>query len=148
MVKGKQEQGFRVVTREISVGSKGFNDIIDITGRVEGAVVASRLSEGLVSVFVPGSTAGVTTVEYESGLVQDLKEFFEKLAPSSKVYNHDERWGDGNGYAHVRASLLGSGKTFPFSDGRLTLGTWQQIILIDFDNRPRSRKIILKIIGV
>lgn len=148
MAKSRIEKGFGVVTKELSVGSKGFNDIIDITDRVDGAVVSSGLNEGIVSVFVPGSTASVTTVEYESGLVRDLKEVFEKLVPSDRVYNHDERWGDGNGYAHVRASLLGSGKTFPFDDGHLTLGTWQQIILIDFDNRPRSRKLILKIIGV
>ncbi|MFH1283676.1 MAG: secondary thiamine-phosphate synthase enzyme YjbQ [bacterium] len=148
MLKKKLDKSSLVCTKHISVSSNGFTDIIDITNQVESAVVSARINEGLVTVFVPGSTAGITTVEYESGLIEDLKEMFERLAPSNITYHHDARWGDGNGSAHVRAALLGAEKTFPFSDGRLTLGTWQQIILIDFDNRPRSRKIILKIVGV
>ena len=98
-------------------------------------------------VFVPGSTAGITSIEYESGVIQDLADAIERLAPISIHYNHDARWGDGNGYAHVRAALIGASFTVPFRDNQLLLGTWQQIVLIDFDNKPRSRKIILQLIG-
>lgn len=136
-----------VETRELTLSSKGMTDIIDITGEVESAVVKSKIKSGMVLVFVPGSTAGITTVEYESGLIKDLKEFYERIAPSNERYNHDATWGDGNGFSHVRASLLKSGETFPFKDKKLILGTWQQIILIDFDNRSRSRKVIVQIMG-
>jgi secondary thiamine-phosphate synthase enzyme len=100
-----------------------------------------------VTIFVPGSTGGITTIEYEPGLVQDLKTFFEKMAPKSGAYQHNIKWQDGNGYSHVRASLLGPGITVPFINGKMLLGKWQQIIFIDFDNRPREREIIIQIIG-
>ena len=100
-----------------------------------------------MTVFVPGSTAGITTIEYESGAVRDFQEAIERIAPKSIHYHHDQRWGDGNGYSHVRAALLGASLTVPFSSSKLLLGTWQQIILVDFDNRPRTRNILLQIIG-
>lgn len=123
-------------------------DIIDITTHVSRKVTESGLTEGQVLIFVPGSTAAITTIEYESGVVQDLKEAIERLVPQGIFYRHDARWGDGNGYAHVRAALLGPSMTVPLINGRLVLGTWQQIVLIDFDNRPRDRKILVHISGM
>ena len=101
----------------------------------------------MINVFISGSTAAVTTIEYEPGLVKDLPEIFEKIAPAGKRYHHDDTWHDGNGYAHVRAALLGPSLTIPFSDGKLHLGTWQQVVLIDFDNRPRKREVVVQITG-
>jgi secondary thiamine-phosphate synthase enzyme len=106
-----------------------------------------QISRGLVSLFVSGSTAALTTVEYEPGLIKDLKEFFEKLVPSNRRYHHDDRWGDDNGFSHLRASLLGPSLQVPIANRRLVLGTWQQIILVDFDNRPRTREVLLQIMG-
>ncbi len=125
----------------------GFTDILDITGEVQQLVKESGLENGSVLLFVPGSTGGLTTIEYEPGLLQDLPELFEKLIPSNKPYHHDRTWGDGNGFSHLRASLIGPSLNVPFTNGRLTLGTWQQIIFIDFDNRPRHRQIVVQIIG-
>lgn len=136
-----------VLTNSIRLRTRGETDVIDITAEVEGCVVESGMSAGIVTVFVPGSTAGVTTIEYEEGAVRDLKEAFGRIAPEGIHYHHDARWGDGNGYSHVRAALQGASLTVPFSSSRLILGTWQQIIVIDFDNRPRSREIIVQIIG-
>lgn len=136
-----------VVTKSIKVKSKGETDIIDITPDVADALKASRLKNGIVNVFVPGATGGITTVEYESGLVEDLKVAFEKLAPRKGEYVHNQRWGDGNGFSHIRASLLGASFAVPFVQGKMTLGTWQQIIFIDFDNRPRSREIVVQMVG-
>lgn len=136
-----------IVTKNINLRSKGETDIINITPDVETAVRNSKVKSGAATVFVKGATGGITTVEYEPGLVSDLKEAFEKLAPRDARYAHNERWGDGNGFSHVRASLLGPSLTVPFLKGKLVLGTWQQIIFIDFDNRPRSREIIVQIIG-
>lgn len=136
-----------VVNKKIKLNTKGNTDIIDITGEVAGAVSKAGLKSGVVTVFVPGSTGGLTTVEYEPGLVQDLKKFFEKIAPEGGTYQHNLRWHDGNGYAHVRASFLGPSISVPFIDGKLQLGTWQQIIFIDFDNRSRSRELIIQVIG-
>ncbi len=131
----------------IDVPTRGFCDIIDITPRVEAALRDSGLIEGLISVFVVGSTASVTTIEFESGVIQDLKDAIERLAPVNIPYRHDSQWGDGNGFAHVRAALLKPGITVPFTAGSLTLGTWQQIVLIDFDNRPRKRRIAVQAMG-
>jgi secondary thiamine-phosphate synthase enzyme len=110
-------------------------------------VASSGLKDGTATVFVTGSTGGVTTVEYESGLLSDLQDLFDHLVPSDIHYQHNLRWGDGNGHAHVRASLLGASLTVPFVDQRLALGTWQQIVFVDFDNRPRSRELILQLMG-
>ncbi|MBC8249152.1 MAG: YjbQ family protein, partial [Anaerolineales bacterium] len=124
-----------VITRRIGLKTKGNGHILDITRQVAQEVADSGLKDGTVTVFVTGSTGGVTTVEYESGLISDLRDLFDRLAPSNIPYQHNLRWGDGNGHAHVRASLLGASLTVPFVDQRLTLGTWQQIVFIDFDNR-------------
>jgi secondary thiamine-phosphate synthase enzyme len=123
-------------------------DVVDLTGQVATLVQGSAMENGTVTVFVPGSTAGVTTIEFESGVVGDLKQAFERLIPRNIRYDHDARWGDGNGFSHVRASLLGPSLTIPFSAGRLLLGTWQQIVLVDFDNRPRDREVIVQVQGV
>ncbi len=136
-----------VKTLSFSIETRGFNDIIDITQNVQSLVDESGLTEGSALVFVSGSTAGITTIEFEPGLLKDYPEFFERLVPSNKNYHHDNTWHDGNGYAHIRAALQGGAFTVPFSGSRLLLGTWQQIIVLDFDNRPRSRNIIVQITG-
>jgi len=137
----------QVYTDTFQVSTKGETDITDITQRVAESVRKSGLSKGLVCAFVAGSTAGITTVEYEPGLIQDLQAAYEKIAPRRASYAHNSRWGDGNGYAHVRASFTGQDISVPFSDGGLMLGTWQQIILIDFDNRARTRNVIVQVLG-
>ena len=136
-----------VATKKISFQTKGQCDIIDITPQVEQQVAGTDINNGAVTVFVTGSTAGISTIEFESGLLSDFQNIWERNIPQSIPYNHDRRWGDGNGYSHVRASLLGASLVIPFTDKKLTLGTWQQVVLIDFDNQPRSRQIILQIIG-
>ena len=136
-----------VITGEISLRTHGNSDILDITSRVEKFVSDSKLTSGTVTVFVNGSTAGVTTIEFEPGLVADFQKLWERLAPQNIPYDHNERWGDGNGYAHVRASLLGASLVVPFADSKMTLGTWQQIILVDFDNRPRQRTVVVQVMG-
>jgi len=136
-----------VVTKKIKLSTKGDTDIINITAETASAVLNTGLKNGSVTIFVPGSTAGITTVEYEPGLVDDLKAFFEKIAPKSGAYQHNIKWKDGNGYSHVRASFLGPGITVPFIDNKMQLGRWQQIIFIDFDNRHRDREVIIQIIG-
>jgi len=137
-----------ILTESFTVQTEGFNDIIDITHYVEEIIKKSSLTEGNVLVFVPGATAGITTIEYEPGLLKDYPEFMEKIIPSNKNYHHDLTWHDGNGFSHVRASLQGASFQVPFKDGNLLLGTWQQIILVDFDNRSRNRKIVTQIIGI
>ena len=136
-----------VVTKRIGLQSKGNCDIIDITPQVEQQVAETGLNSGTVTLFVAGSTAGLTTIEFEPGLVADLQNMWERNVPKSIPYDHDRRWGDGNGYSHIRASLLGASLVVPFSDKKLTLGTWQQIVLVDFDNRPRSRQVNVQIMG-
>ncbi len=136
-----------VVTKKISLQSKGNCGIIDITSQVEQQVTESDINSGTATLFVAGSTAGITTIEFESGLLSDFKGMWERNIPRDIPYGHDRRWGDGNGYSHVRASLLGASLVVPFNNKRLTLGTWQQIVVVDFDNRPRSREIILQIMG-
>jgi secondary thiamine-phosphate synthase enzyme len=122
-------------------------EIIDITAKVQKQLTESGITGGIVTVFVEHSTCGITTVEYEPGLIDDLGKLWERIAPKNVPYAHDARWGDGNGYAHVRASLLGASLTVPFIDKKLALGTWQQIILVDFDNRPRSRTVMVQVMG-
>ncbi len=136
-----------VITKSIRFETMGDTDVIDITADVKEAVSGAEISSGTVTVFVPGSTAGVTTIEYEGGAVRDYQEALDRIAPRDIHYHHDARWGDGNGYSHVRAALQGASLTVPFSSGRLLLGTWQQIIVVDFDNSPRSREIVLQIMG-
>lgn len=132
---------------QISFKSRGNADVIDITKSVEDAVKDTDLRDGITTVFVPGATGAVTTIEYEPGLVEDIKTAFERLMPENIGYKHDLRWGDGNGHSHIRASFLGPSLTVPFLNGHLQLGTWQQIVFIDLDNRPRSRNIIVQIMG-
>ena len=122
-------------------------DILDLTADVEAVVDAAGVDEGWVMVFAPGSTAGITTIEYESGCLEDLARAVEQLAPSGGEYAHNLRWGDGNGYSHVRAALMGPSLTLPIAGGRVQHGTWQQIVLCDFDNRPRERRIELQALG-
>jgi len=136
-----------IETQQIQIQTKGHCDIIDITGQVSQALRESQAKAGTVTVFVGHSTCGITTVEYEPGLVADVKAAFERLAPQGIGYDHDQRWGDGNGFSHVRASLLGASLVIPFADSQLLLGTWQQVVLIDFDNRSRTRKIFLQLFG-
>ncbi len=136
-----------IATRKISLQTKGNCDIIDITPQVEQQVTETDINNGTATLFVDGSTAGISTIEFESGLLSDFQSMWERNIPQNIPYDHDRRWGDGNGYSHVRASLLGASLVVPFNDKRLTLGTWQQIVLVDFDNRPRSRQIILQIMG-
>lgn len=136
-----------IVTKQFNVATEGFNDIVDITGKVQDKINNTSLAEGNVLVFVPGATAGITTIEYEPGLLRDYPEFMEKIVPSDKNYHHDMTWHDGNGFSHIRAALQGASLQIPFINGELLLGTWQQIILVDFDNRNRNRKVIVQIIG-
>ncbi len=136
-----------VETKYFEIDTAGNCDVLDITSEVSNAVNESAIGSGTVTVFVPGSTAGVTTIEFESGAVNDLKEVFSRLVPENEFYAHNARWGDGNGHSHIRASLLGPSLSLPFSSSSLILGTWQQVILVDFDNRPRKREIILQIVG-
>lgn len=136
-----------VDTRSFRINTKGDSDIIDITKKVSEEIDASSIFEGNALIFVSGSTAGITTIEFEPGLRKDYPEFFEKIIPSGKSYHHDNTWHDGNGYSHLRSSLQGTSFTVPFVNKKLLLGTWQQIILIDFDNRQRSREIIVQLNG-
>jgi len=126
----------------------GRTDLVDLTADVVSFVGESGVKDGLVVVFVPGSTASVTTIEFESGALGDLKRAIERIAPEGIHYDHDARWGDGNGYAHVRSALLGPSVAIPVRDGRPALGTWQQVVLCDFDNRPRTREVLLQVVGV
>ncbi len=136
-----------IFSETISLSTKGFSDIIDITDRVDAVIGRSRIENGLVTVFCPGSTGAVTTIEYESGVLRDLQRAIEKIAPSDIPYEHDRRWGDGNGFSHVRAALMKPSLSIPMVKGRLALGTWQQIVFIDFDNRRRERNILVQVIG-
>jgi secondary thiamine-phosphate synthase enzyme len=136
-----------VKTFSISLSTRGNADMHDITVQVASNVAQSGLKDGTVTVFCPSSTSGVTTIEYESGALSDLRRLFDEIIPSNREYAHNARWGDGNGHSHVRASILGPSLTVPFVNGRLILGTWQQIIYVDFDNRPRKRELILQVIG-
>lgn len=137
----------QVTSRQIELKTKGNAQIIDITGRIREALNETGMKNGTVTVFVVGSTGGLTTVEYEPGLIKDLDDLFERLAPSDASYAHDATWGDANGHSHIRASLIGPSLAIPFIKGELTLGTWQQVVFIDFDHRPRSRKIIVQFTG-
>lgn len=136
-----------IEVKHILLETTSNTDILDITGTVTADMMETGIVNGTVNLFVPGSTAALTTIEYESGVINDLKEAIERIAPRDNYYEHNERWGDGNGYSHVRAALLGASLNIPIVNGSLTLGTWQQIVLLDFDNRPRRRKIVEQFIG-
>lgn len=136
-----------VHTERFLLSTKGYCDIVDITGKVAVGAENSGIENGAVTVFCPGSTCSVTTIEYEPGVIRDLARVIEALVPSNIPYEHDQRWGDGNGFSHVRAALLKPSLTIPFLKKKLALGTWQQIVLIDFDNRKRSREVIVQVIG-
>jgi secondary thiamine-phosphate synthase enzyme len=136
-----------VATDTITLNTKGFTDVIDITESVTKITERTGVRNGLVTIFCSGSTGGVTTIEFESGVINDLKKAIEKVAPSNISYEHDKRWGDGNGFSHVRAALMKPSLTVPVVNGKLALGTWQQIVFMDFDNRGRKRKIIVQIMG-
>ncbi len=137
----------KVFSERIDLKSKGEVDMVDITARVEGIVENNQIENGIATIFVPGSTAAVTTIEYEPGLLTDFPSMLEKIAPRNAVYEHEKRWHDGNGHSHVRASLIGPSLTVPIKDGKLTLGTWQQLVLVELDTRSRSRELIVQIIG-
>jgi secondary thiamine-phosphate synthase enzyme len=136
-----------VITKYLPLETKGNTDVIDITCECKKAVVASGLKGGVVTVFHPGSTGALTTIEFEPNLVKDLKDSLEVFAPTGKVYNHAKTWKDDNGGAHIRSSLIGPSLAVPFVKGELLLGTWQQIVFCDFDTRPRSRTLVLQIMG-
>ena len=136
-----------VATFGIELKTRGECEIVDLTDKVAEIVAGSGISNGLVLTFVPGSTGGITTIEYEPGLLQDIPALYQKLIPKGPAYEHDKTWGDGNGYSHLRAALTGASFTCPLVEGRLVLGTWQQIVLLDFDNRPRDRRIVVQIVG-
>jgi secondary thiamine-phosphate synthase enzyme len=136
-----------VVTKDITLQSKGNCDIIDITSQVAKIVEKSGVNSGIVTLFIVGSTAGITTIEYEPNLLSDFKNMWDRVIPQNISYEHNKTWGDGNGHSHVRASTLGASLIIPFVNKQLTLGTWQQIVFVDFDNRPRSRKIAIQVLG-
>jgi secondary thiamine-phosphate synthase enzyme len=136
-----------VTSKTIRLSTQGNCDLIDITNEIAKEISNSNISNGIATIFISGSTAGITTIEYENGLLSDFKEMWEQNVPSNLPYQHDRRWGDGNGHSHVRASLQGPSLVVPFANKKMTLGTWQQIIVVDFDNRPRSREIILQLLG-
>jgi secondary thiamine-phosphate synthase enzyme len=136
-----------VITKEIQLKTKGNCDTQDITSQVEEAVRASGLGDGVVTVFCPGSTGGLTTIEFESGVVHDLCQVLDEIAPPDRDYRHHLRWHDDNGHSHVRAALIGPSLTVPFVEGQLTLGTWQQIVFMDLDTSARSRRLVLQILG-
>ena len=137
----------KVITDFVNITTRGNSDIVDITGEVASCLSRTGLKEGQVTIFASGSTAGVTSIEYEPGLLKDIPEALDRLAPEGAPYHHDDTWGDGNGHAHVRAAMIGASFSVPFVSGRMLLGTWQQIVVIDCDNRSRSRRIAVQIIG-
>jgi secondary thiamine-phosphate synthase enzyme len=134
-------------TTSIGLNTKGNADIMDITDQVSLAVVGSGIKDGIVTLFCPSSTSALTTIEYESGCLSDLRRLFDEIVDPNRPFAHNARWGDGNGHSHVRAAILGASFTVPFVSGRLTLGTWQQIIFVDFDTRPRRRELVVQILG-
>lgn len=137
----------KIITERIKTNTRGNGDLLDITAQISRLLEKSKLKNGNLTVFVIGSTAAITTFEYESGLIQDVQDMFEKLIPQNKHYAHDQTWQDNNGFSHLRASLQGPSLTIPFEDSKLLLGTWQQVVLAEFDNRPRQRQVVVQITG-
>jgi len=142
----RKGQNMPILTERFNLSTKGFTDILDITKQVKQILEKYSPEDAQVMVYVAGSTASITTVEYEPGLLKDIPEAFEIIAPINKTYHHDKTWHDGNGFSHVRASIIGNSKSFPVKNQELVLGTWQQIVLIDFDNKPRTRCVYVQII--
>lgn len=136
-----------IVTRELNLRTRGGYAVQDITDAVARVVKESKLTAGIVTIFCPGSTGGLTTIEFEDGVVHDLEQVLDEITPPNRDYRHHLRWHDDNGHAHIRAALIGPSLTVPFVDGKLTLGTWQQIVFCDFDTSPRARTLIAQIIG-
>ena len=136
-----------IVNKRLQFQTQGNGHVVDITDQVGHYLRESGLKNGIITLFTPSSTSGLTTTEYESGAVHDLQQLFDRIAPPDLDYRHNQRWGDGNGHAHARHALLGPSLTIPFVEGQMTLGTWQQIIFVDFDNRPRTRTLVLQIMG-
>lgn len=136
-----------VITKSFKIKTKGDTDILDITPNVRKALKDTKIKNGMANVFIPGSTAGITTIEYEPGLKKDLPAAFERIAPQNIEYAHHQTWGDWNGHSHVRSALLGTSFSVPFVSAELILGTWQQIVLIDFDTHPRTREVIVQVMG-
>ena len=137
----------KIATSELEFKTTGETDIVDLSGELEEWVLQSGIQDGTIMLFISGSTAALTTIEFESGVVNDLRKAIERIAPTDIPYEHDRRWGDGNGYSHVRAALLGPSLCLPIRGGRVLLGTWQQVVLLDFDNRPRRRIVTVQIMG-
>ena len=136
-----------IKTERLRFPTKGAGDLVDITKDLAGLLAKSKLKAGSMTVFGVGSTLGITTFEYEPGLIKDMRELYERLVPSNRSYAHDETWGDANGFSHLRAALQGQSLSVPFEDGRLLLGTWQQVVVAEFDHRPREREIVVQLIG-
>ena len=136
-----------VKTSTLQVNTQGFCDVHNITPQIQRQLQEHEMQHGTATIFVPGATACITTIEFESGAVQDFKDAIERMVPQDMEYQHNARWHDGNGFSHVRAAMMGPSLTIPFGGGKLSLGTWQQIILVDFDNRPRNREIMINMIG-
>lgn len=142
-----RESSNMIITRELQLRTQGHTTIEDVTDRVQAVVAESGLAAGIVTIFCPGSTAGLTTLEYEDGVVADLRRVFDEITPPERAYQHHLRWGDDNGSAHVRAALIGPSLVVPFAAGRLALGTWQQIVFLDFDTSPRTRRLVVQVMG-
>jgi len=136
-----------IISKTIRINTKGNCDMLDITGQIAKEINNSNIDSGIATIFITGSTAGVTTIEYESGVIRDYKDMWDRNVPLNIAYQHDQRWGDGNGYSHVRASLQSPSLVVPFTNKKMMLGTWQQIVVLDFDNRARSREIVLQLLG-
>ena len=137
----------KIINQKIILNTQGNPDLVDITGKIKDVLKSTGLKKGNITVFVVGSTAAITTFEYEPGMINDMQELYEKLVPKNKHYSHDDTWGDANGFSHLRAALQGPSLVIPFDSGKLMLGTWQQVVLAEFDNHPRERQIVLQIIG-
>ena len=135
------------ISKTIRISAKGNCDMIDVTTEIAREISNSNINNGIVTIFISGSTAGITTIEYEAGVISDFQDMWDRNAPSNIPYQHDQRWGDGNGYSHVRASLQGPSLVVPFTNKKMALGTWQQIVVVDFDNRARTREIVLQLLG-
>lgn len=138
----------KIVSERLEIETRGANDLIDITEELTRILAGSSLASGQMTVFIVGSTAAITTFEYEPGLIQDMKDAYQRLIPSGPPYHHDETWGDANGFSHVRAAFQGPSLVIPFEQGRLLLGTWQQVVVAEFDNRPRRRQIVVQLMGI